>query len=120
MNTFLIQTHNTATELMTRALPAAIDNPFDGVTPSIDVFGVKFVGAIGLILGGIWGLVLIGTAGAFLVNVGKWGIAKRRNRSDDISEGADGAKVSLIAFGAAVGVSVIIGAVIFIVQAAGA
>lgn len=120
MNDMLTRTHITASNLVTRAMPSDIKNPFDGVTPSVDVFGVKFVGAIGLILGGIWGLVLIGTAGAFLINVGKWGIAKRRNRSDDISEGADGAKVSLIAFGAAVGVSVIIGAVIFIVQSAGA
>ena len=120
MSTFLIQTHSIASELVARALPAAIGNPFDGVTPSIDVFGVQFVGAVGLILGGLWGLVLFGTAGAFLVNVGKWGIAKKRNRADDITEGADGAKAALLAFGAAVGVSVIIGAVIFIVQTAGA
>ncbi|MFM9431983.1 hypothetical protein [Arthrobacter sp. MP_2.3] len=101
-------------------IPAAADNPLDGVTPNIDVFGVKFKGAIQLILGGIWALVLILVTAAFLWNLGKWGVARQRGHSDDISDGADGAKRSGIAFAAVAGASVIIGGILALTGAAGA
>ncbi len=101
-------------------IPAAADNPLDGVTPNIDVFGVKFKGAIQLILGGIWALVLILVTAAFLWNLGKWGVARQRGHSDDISDGADGAKRSGVAFAAVAGASVIIGGILALTGAAGA
>ncbi len=101
-------------------IPAAADNPLDGVTPNIDVFGVKFKGAMQLILGGIWALVLILVTAAFLWNLGKWGVARQRGHSDDISDGADGAKRSGVAFAAVAGASVIIGGILALTGAAGA
>jgi hypothetical protein len=101
-------------------ITAAADNPLDGVTPNINVFGVQFQGAIQLILGGIWALVLILVTAAFLMNLGKWGIARQRGHSDDIADGADGAKRSGVAFAAVAGASVIIGGILALTAAAGA
>ena len=106
--------------LTTVTIPAAADNPLDGVTPNINVFGVQFQGAIQLILGGLWALVLILVTAAFLMNLGKWGIARQRGHSDDIEEGAAGAKKSGIAFAAVAGASVILGGILALTSAAGA
>lgn len=107
-------------ETIIRTAVPTIDNPLDGVTPSIDVFGVKFTGAIQMILGGVWALALILLAGAFIWNLMKWGIARNRGHSDDIEDGAAGAKKTGIAFGAAAGASVIIGGILALATAAGA
>jgi hypothetical protein len=45
--------------ILTKITIAAPDNPLDGVTPSIDVFGVQFKGAIQLVMGGLWALALL-------------------------------------------------------------
>ena len=108
------------TEIIIQSAVPVIDNPLVGVEPSLDVFGVKFKGATQLILGGIWALVLVGIAAAFLWNLAKWGIARQRGHSDDIEEGAGGVKKSGIAFGAAAGASVILGGVLFLATTAGA
>lgn len=97
-----------------------MENPLEGVTPNLDVFGGEFGGAITLILGGIWALALVFVAGAFLWNLAKWGIARQKGHSDDIADGAEGAKRSGIAFGATVGASVILGGIIAVATAAGA
>lgn len=101
-------------------IATAVDNPLDGVTPNINVFGVQFQGAIQLILGGLWALVLVLVVGAFLMNLGKWGIARQRGHSDDIAEGADGAKRSGVALAAVAGASVIIGGILALTALAGA
>lgn len=105
-------------EIIIRTAVPAIDNPLDGVTPSISVFGVKFEGAVQLVLGGLWALALILLAGAFLWNLMKWGVARNRGHSDDIEEGAAGVKKTGIAFGATAGASVILGAILFIASTA--
>ncbi|MGO4431773.1 hypothetical protein AB4Y88_00300 [Paenarthrobacter sp. RAF9] len=107
-------------EVIIRSAVPLIDNPLDGVTPSIDVFGVKFKGAVQMILGGLWAIALILLAGAFIWNLAKWGIARNRGHSDDIEDGASGAKKTGIAFGAAAGASVIIGGILALTSAAGA
>lgn len=107
-------------EVIIRSAVPTIDNPLDGVTPSIDVFGVKFEGAVQLVLGGLWALVLILLAAAFLWNLMKWGVARNRGHSDDIEEGASGAKKTGIAFGATACASVILGAFLALATAAGA
>ncbi|MFE4080408.1 hypothetical protein [Paenarthrobacter sp. YIM B13468] len=96
------------------------DNPLGGVTPNINVFGVQFTGAMQLILGGLWAIVLFLLAGAFLWNLMKWGVARQRGHADDIEEGASGAKKTGIAFGAAAGASVILGGILALTSAAGA
>lgn len=107
-------------EIIIRTTVPAIDNPLDGVTPSIAVFGVKFTGAIQMILGGLWALALLILAGFFIWNLMKWGIARNRGHSDDIEDGAAGAKKTGIAFGAAAGASVILGGILSLASAAGA
>lgn len=107
-------------EIIIRSAVPMIDNPLDGVTPSIDVFGVKFKGAIQLILGGIWALVLVLLVGAFLWNLMKWGVARQRGHADEIEEGAAGAKKTGVAFGVAAGASVVIGGILALVGSAGA
>ncbi len=105
-------------EIILRTAVPMIDNPLDKVTPSISVFGVKFEGAVQLVLGGLWAIVLILLAGAFLWNLMKWGVARNRGHSDDIEEGAAGAKKTGVAFGAAAGASVILGAILAIAGSA--
>ncbi|VXC40682.1 conserved hypothetical protein [Arthrobacter sp. 9V] len=107
-------------EITIRTAVPLIDNPLDGVTPSIDVLGVKFEGAVQMVLGALWALALILLAGAFIWNLMKWGIARNRGHSDDLEDGAAGAKKTGIAFGAAAGASVIIGGILALATAAGA
>ncbi|MCD4850598.1 hypothetical protein LN996_07230 [Arthrobacter sp. AK01] len=107
-------------EIIIRSAVPTIDNPLDGVTPSIDVLGVKFTGAVQMVLGALWALALILLAGMFIWNLMKWGIARNRGHSDDIEDGAAGAKKTGIAFGAAAGASVIIGGILALATAAGA
>jgi hypothetical protein len=107
-------------EVIIRSAVLSAQNPLDGVTPDISVFGVKFQSAIQLILGGIWALALILVAAAFLWNLAKWGFARNRGHSDDIEEGASGAKKSGIAFAAVAGASVILGGILALTSAAGA
>ncbi|WP_217376137.1 hypothetical protein [Paenarthrobacter ureafaciens] len=107
-------------EIAIRSAVPLIDNPLEGVVPSIAVFGVKFTGAAQLILGGLWALALLILAGFFIWNLMKWGIARNRGHSDDIEEGASGAKKTGIAFGAAAGASVILGGILALASAAGA
>ncbi|MGC0239565.1 hypothetical protein [Arthrobacter sp. SD76] len=99
---------------------SAAENPLDGVTPNIDVFGIEFKSAFQLILGGIWALALFLVTAAFLWNLAKWGVARQRGHSDDIADGADGAKRSGVAFGAVAGASVIIGGILALTNMAGA
>ena len=105
-------------EIIIRSAVPMIDNPLDGVTPSISVLGVKFEGAVQLVLGALWALVLVLLAGAFLWNLMKWGVARNRGHSDDIEEGAAGAKKTGVAFGMAAGASVILGAILAIAGSA--
>lgn len=94
-----------------------VTNPLEGVTPSIEVFGVDFSGRLAIILGGLWGLVLALTAGAVLLGGGKWAWASRvTHSSDGVMEAAGQFKTALIAFGCVAGASLILGAVIWIVQ----
>ena len=99
------------------AVPSAVVNPFDGVTPSMDVFGVTFSGKVQLILGGLWAVVLVGIAGAVLVGAGKWGWNTRvTHSSEGVMESAGQFKTALISFGVAAGISIVIGGILFVVQ----
>jgi hypothetical protein len=105
---------------VTARLPAAvIPNPLDGVAPNAEVFGLKFTGALGLALGGLWGVVLIYTVGAVIVGLGKWGWAKKVSHNKDaLAEGASDFKQALVVFGLTAMLSLIIGAVLFFAQQA--
>jgi hypothetical protein len=110
-----------ATDMMSTVAPGKIDNPFEPVTPDFNVFGVKFTGAVELLLGGVWGAVLIWCAFAVLIGFGKWAWARQVSHNKQaLSDGASEAKQALVVFACVALVSVIIGAIITFAQQAGA
>lgn len=92
-----------------------VDNPLKGVTPKLDVFGVKFTNAISLILGGVWALALVGAVFFILKNSASWAAARQRGMSDDMEDGATGLKRSALAFGFIAAAGVIVGAILNLV-----
>ena len=99
------------------ALAGKIENPLYGVDPKLDAFGVEFKGKIQLILAGVWALALVGAAMAVILAAGKWAWASRvTHSSEGVMEGAGQFKNAVTGFGAAAGASLVIGAILFVVQ----
>ncbi|WP_402377997.1 hypothetical protein [Isoptericola rhizosphaerae] len=95
-------------------------NPFDGVTPDITVFGVKFENTITLILGGLWALCLVGGAIGMLLGGGKWALATKVTHSvEGALEGSEGFKKAAIATGVIALIGMIFGAIMFITSGGG-
>lgn len=96
------------------ALPAA-DNPLDGVSPNLNVFGPALNAKWKLLVAGIWGAVLAVIAVAFLLSLGKWAYSKKITHNvEALTEGAGAMKQSLLAFGAAALAAPILGAVLWV------
>ena len=94
-------------------------NPFQGVSPSISVFGAEINSLAVLVLGGVWGLVMIVVAIYALLGGAKWAAARQNHRSEEMTEAAGRLKISLAAFGVLVAMPIIFGAIIFLVNQAG-
>lgn len=92
-----------------------ISNPLDGVTPNLEVFGVKFTNAITLILGGAWALALVVCIFFMIKNGASWAAARQRGMSDDMQDGATGLKRSALAFGLVAGLGIIVGAILALI-----
>ncbi|WP_415854293.1 hypothetical protein [Sinomonas sp. G460-2] len=107
-------------ELVIRSAAPFVENPLDWTKPDFNVFGIKFKNASALVLGGIWGLVLIVIAGAFLLALGRWGLARNRGHVDDIAEGAQGVKKTALVFGCSAAAGVILGFILALTGAIGA
>ena len=97
--------------LLQGALAAGI-NPLDGVSPNLELLGVKFSNMVTLVLGAIWALALAVIAAAFLWNLAKWGMAGQRGNIDDVEDGSSGAKRSAIAFFGTAIAGIILGALL--------
>jgi hypothetical protein len=98
-------------------LAGAVDNPLDGVTPSMDIFGLEFSGRVSLILGGVWAMVLAASSAAVLVGGGKWAWAVKVSHSvEGALEAAGQFKTALVAFAGVAGASLLLGAIIWMVQ----
>ena len=94
-------------------------NPLTGVTPSMDVFGLQFTGAVSIILGGIWALVLAAGAAVLLISGVKWAYASKVTGHDQsIMSGAEDFKRAAVAFGVIAGASIVIAAILAIIQRA--
>jgi hypothetical protein len=93
-----------------------MSNPFDGVTPDFGAFGTDLQATLQVLLGGLWAIALIAAAFGALIGLVKWALAKKQNRSDDMTEAAGQFKISLIVFGVTVAIAAIFGAIIFILQ----
>lgn len=94
-------------------------NPFDGVSPSIDVFGTQISALAVTLLGGVWGLVLVFIAIYAVIGAAKWAAARQSARTEEMTEAAGKLKVALLAFGICVALPIIIGAILFIVGSVG-
>ncbi|MFJ6419025.1 hypothetical protein [Paeniglutamicibacter sp. NPDC091659] len=105
-------THPSLTSLLALGLTAAGPNPLDGVSPNLELLGVKFSNMVTLVLGAIWALALAAIAAAFLWNLAKWGMAGQRGNIDDVEDGSSGAKRSAIAFFGTAIAGIILGALL--------
>ena len=95
----------------------AVWNPLCGVTPNPGAWGTDLSAKVGVLLSGIWWLVLVACVAAVLLSFAQWAWAKRVSHSDTaMAAGTDSLKRSAVALGGAVGASLIITAVINVVQ----
>lgn len=81
-------------------LPAdeTFDNPFDHTSPNISVFGVELTNRAYLILGGVWGAVVLALAFLLLIAIFKFGAAKKaQNNPDYLSDASSNLKLVGIA-----------------------
>lgn len=107
-----MNTHPHLTDLLLQGSLAAGPNPLDGVTPNLELLGVRFSNMVTLVLGAIWALGLAVIAAAFLWNLTKWGLAGQRGNIDDVEDGSAGAKRSAIAFFGTAIAGIILGALL--------
>jgi hypothetical protein len=92
-------------------------NPWGGVTPNINVFGITFSSRLTLILGGLWALAMVAAGVAVLMGGAKWSWAvKVSHSSEGAMEAAGQFKGACMGLAAVAGVSVITGAIIWMVQ----
>ena len=104
--------HQITTEILAY-VPSVASNPLDGVTPNIDIFGVKIKSGAAMILGGIWGVIMVLIAGSWLIAWGSYALAKKRGHADSLAEGADNLKRSDLAMAGCACAGVILAAVLF-------
>ncbi|WP_245687994.1 hypothetical protein [Rhodococcus phenolicus] len=104
--------------LMTAGLASAqgAENPLNGIKPDMSVFGGAFNETWARVAAGIWGVVLAGSAINLMVALYKIRKARAGGYQSELSESMDAAKTATIAFGAVAGASIIIGAILFIVN----
>lgn len=94
------------------ALPSA-ENPLDGVSPDLSVFGSALDGKLELLLGGIWALALVACAAGFLLGLARWGWAKKKSHDpDDLTGGSERMQKAGLAFGATAMAGVLLGAIL--------
>lgn len=81
-------------------LPAdeTFDNPFDHTSPNLSIFGVELTNRTYLLLGGLWGAVVVFLAAKLLIAIGKFASAKKvQNNPDYLSEASSDLKLVAIA-----------------------
>lgn len=101
-------------EHLTGLVHAAIDNPLDGVFPDFSIFGLEFTQLWQKVLGGLWALALVFSIGYLI-----WGIVQMGKADDGnpnaYKQGRKAAMAAGIALGCLAGLTVIVGAILFIV-----
>ncbi|MGO1598457.1 MAG: hypothetical protein ACTHYR_04245 [Brachybacterium sp.] len=90
-------------------------NPFEGVTPSLTVFGAEVNSLVAVILGGLWALAFVACAIGALIGTGKWAMARHQQRSEEMTEAAGQLKQSLVALGVCASIGILFAAILFIV-----
>lgn len=100
----------------TEMVLASVKNPFDGVSPSWDVFGKEFDAKVVVILGGLWALFILACAVALIKNGAQWGWAKKNGQLVDGDQASDGFYTALKATAVVIGAPLIIGAIIWVMS----
>ncbi|MEE2061755.1 hypothetical protein [Rhodococcus artemisiae] len=104
--------------LLTAGIASAqgAENPLDGITPNLDVFGGALNDVWARVIAGIWAAVL-GAAGINLMTA-LYKIRKARagGYQSELSDSMDAAKTAAVAFGAVAAAGVIMGAILFVVN----
>ncbi|HKN51800.1 MAG TPA: hypothetical protein VJX66_04825 [Amycolatopsis sp.] len=90
-------------------------NPFDGIMPNFDVFGVQFNAAWKKLLGGVWGLAFVVFAFGTIRATLELQSAKRSGYQASVSEHSASLKRSVIGLGVLSSLGLIFGAVLAVV-----
>jgi hypothetical protein len=104
--------HATADFLAQQPTPTNTTNPFDGVVPDFNVFGVNFTKAWQKLLAGVWGVAFVVVAFGAIRSVVELQHAKKGGYQTSVHEHTESAKRSGIALAALAGLGIIFGAVI--------
>ncbi|UTT51219.1 hypothetical protein [Rhodococcus gordoniae] len=106
-----------ATVLLTAGTASAqTDNPLDGISPDLGVFGPTFQSTWSRIAGGIWGAVLAVSAVNLIISLYKIRKARAGGYQSELSDSMDSAKTAGVAFGCVAGAGIIVGAILFVVN----
>lgn len=92
----------------------AADNPLDGITPNYSIFGGDFVAKYQLIIGGVWGLLILGAIVFFLVSLA--GVRKAFDSANpQAAKTARGRLIgAAVALGLLIAATVVVGAIIMV------
>jgi hypothetical protein len=105
----------TMTVLAAGPAAAQIQNPTDGIKPSLEWLGPAFNNVWVRVIGSIWGVLLGASTIKFFVEIYKMRAAKAGGYGAEMADAAQGAKIGAVAFGCLAGGGVIIGAILFVV-----
>lgn len=108
----LINTALTVMAETTEEEGTTVNNPFDGVSPDISALGSGFDNALTVILGVIWGLVLIYVSVKLLTSFVKFSGARKQGHYEEMGEHTDELKRRGVAVIAVAAFGVLIGAVL--------
>ena len=100
---------HTATEFLAQQ---GTRNPFDGILPDFNVFGLAFTKAWQKVLAGFWGLAFVVVAIGAIRAVIELQHAKKGGYQSSVLEHTDSAKRSGLALGALAALGIIFGAVV--------
>lgn len=95
---------------------AQTDNPLDGISPDLGVFGPTFQSTWSRFAGGIWGAVLAVSAVNLIISLYKIRKARAGGYQSELSDSMDSAKTAGVAFGCVAGAGIIVGAILFVVN----
>lgn len=94
--------------------PQAIENPFDGVVPLFDFLGSAFREKWQVLLGWLWGILLVLAAAALLIALGSLKDAKNSSNPQKMSAARDKVIGSAVSLGSLAIAPLIVGGILLI------
>jgi hypothetical protein len=101
-----------AAEFVAQQAPPGSKNPFDGVVPDFNVFGIQFTQAWQKLLAGIWGIAFVVAAFGAIRAVLELQHAKKGGYQTSVHEHTESAKRSGFALAGLAALGIIFGAVV--------